>query len=179
MALRVEDIGRADGLKVSGRGEFHLAILIEEMRREGAGVCVSRPEVITRTDENGNLLEPMEQLIVDVPQVYQGVVIEKLARRKGEMVTMDSHGTGGLSRLEFEIPTRGLIGYRNDFLTDTRGLGIMSSRFIGYGPWRGEVSRTRGSLVSMETGDAHVLPTRRLQERPTLFVGRWNASTRA
>ena len=171
VALRVEDVGRGDGLKVSGRGEFHLAILIEEMTREGLEICVSRPEVITRNDANGNLLEPMEQLIVDVPQDYHGVVIEKLARRKGEMVSMDSHGAGGLTRLEFEIPTRGLIGYRNDFLTDTRGLGIMASRFIGYGPWRGEVvSRTRGSLVSMETGPATSYQLESLQERTTLFV---------
>jgi GTP-binding protein len=170
VALRVEDVGRGDGLKVSGRGEFHLAILIEEMTREGLELCVSRPEVITRTDEKGNVLEPMEQLIVDVPQDCHGVVIEKLARRKGEMVSMENHGTG-LTRLEFEIPTRGLIGYRNDFLTDTRGLGIMSSRFIGYGPWRGEVvSRTRGSLVSMETGLATSYQLENLQERTTLFV---------
>ncbi len=170
VALRVEDVGRGDGLKVSGRGEFHLAILIEEMAREGLELCVSRPEVITHTDAQGRLLEPIEQLIVNVPGDFQGVVIEKLARRKGELRAMENHGTG-LTRLEFEIPTRGLIGYRSEFLTDTRGLGIMSSRFIGYGAWRGEVAaRSRGSLVSMETGPATSYQLENLQERATMFV---------
>ena len=122
----------------------------------------------------------MEQLIIDVPEEYQGVVIEKLARRKGELTAMHNAGTG-VVRLEFEIPTRGLIGYRSEFLTDTRGLGIMSSRFIGYGPWRGEVAhRDRGSLVSMETGAGHRLPAgepagsaARCSSRP------WTASTPA
>ncbi len=140
------------------------------MAREGLELCVSRPEVITHTDEKGHLLEPIEQLIIDVPQDYQGIVIEKLARRKGELRAMENHGTG-LMRLEFEIPTRGLIGYRSDFLTDTRGLGIMASRFIGYGPWRGDVvTRSRGSLVSMETGPATSYQLESLQERATLFV---------
>jgi len=170
VALRVEDVGRSDGLKVSGRGEFHLAILVEEMAREGLELCVSRPEVILRKDEGGGMLEPMEQLIIDVPAECQGVVIEKLARRKGELLAMENHGTG-LVRLQFEIPTRGLIGYRTDFLTDTRGLGIMSSRFIGYGPWKGEVvSRGRGSLVSMETGSATGYQLESLQKRATMFV---------
>jgi GTP-binding protein len=170
VALRVEDVGRGDGLKVSGRGEFHLAILIEEMAREGLELCVSRPEVITRQDASGALLEPMEQLIINVPPDYQGVVIEKLARRKGELLAMENQ-RAGLTRLEFEIPTRGLIGYRSDFLTDTRGLGIMSSRFIGYGPWRGEVgTRSRGSLVSMETGPATSYQLENLQQRATMFV---------
>jgi GTP-binding protein len=171
VALRVEDIGRGDGVKVSGRGELHLAILIEEMRREGMELCVSRPEVIThRSEEDGSLQEPMEQLIVDVPEDFQGVVIEKLARRKAELRNMMNHGTG-IVRLEFEIPTRGLIGYRNEFLTDTRGLGIMASRFIGYGPWRGEVvSRNRGSMISMEQGEATGYQLENLQIRGTLFV---------
>ncbi len=170
VALRMEDIGRSDGVKVSGRGELHLAILIEEMRREGLELCVSRPEVITKQDKHGHRLEPMEQLIIDVPEEYQGVVIEKLARRKGDMVSMENPGTGIL-RLEFEIPTRGLIGYRSDFLTDTRGLGIMSSRFTGYSAWRGEVdSRTRGSMVALETGAATSYQLENLQQRCTLFV---------
>ncbi len=170
VALRVEDLGRPDGVKVSGRGELHLAILIEEMRREGMELCVSRPEVITRQDENGVLLEPMEELIVDVPEVFQGVVIEKLARRKGELTAMHNHGTG-MMRLEFAIPTRGLIGYRSDFLTDTRGLGIMSPRYAGYGPWAGEVAdRDRGSLVSMDTGVATGYTLENLQARGTLFI---------
>jgi len=170
VALRVEDLGRPDGVKVSGRGELHLAILIEEMRREGAELCVSRPEVITKTDAAGHLLEPIEQLIVDVPQGCRGVVMEKLARRKGELTGMPHTGTSIL-RLQYEIPTRGLIGYRSEFLTDTRGLGMMTSRFIGYGRWRGEVvHRTRGSLVSMESGDATGYQLENLSQRGTLFV---------
>jgi GTP-binding protein len=170
VALRVEDLGRADGVKVSGRGELHLAILIEEMRREGLELCVSRPEVITRRDDDGDLLEPIEQLVIDVPERFQGVVIEKLASRKGRVVKMDNAGAG-LLRMELEIPTRGLIGYRNEFLTDTRGLGVMASRFVGYGAWRGEVaSRSRGSLVSMETGAATSYQLESLQERAALFV---------
>lgn len=170
VALRVEDLGRPDGIKVSGRGELHLAILIEEMRREGMEFCVSRPEVITDRDFEGNLLEPIEQLIIDVPEEHQGVVIEKVSKRKGEFTSVQNLGTG-LLRLEFNIPTRGLIGYRNEFLTDTRGLGIMSSRFIGYDLWRGEVTgRSRGSLVSMDTGEATSYQLENLQERGTLFV---------
>jgi GTP-binding protein len=170
VALRVEDIGRGDGVKVSGRGELHLGILIEEMRREGMELCVSRPEVITHRDANGALLEPMERLVVDVPDEYQGAVIEKLARRKGEMTGMHNTGTG-ITRLEFDIPTRGLIGYRGEFLTDTRGLGIMASRFTGYGPWRGEINpRARGSMIAMETGEATSYSLENLQTRGTLFV---------
>lgn len=170
VALRVEDIGRPDGIKVSGRGELHLAILIEEMRREGMEFCVSRPEVITDRDEEGNLLEPIEQLIIDVPEEHQGVVIEKVSKRKGEFTSVQNLGTG-LLRLEFNIPTRGLIGYRSEFLTDTRGLGIMSSRFIGYDLWRGDVTgRSRGSLVSMDTGEATSYQLENLQERGVLFI---------
>lgn len=170
VALRVEDIGRPDGVKVSGRGELHLAILIEEMRREGYELCVSRPEVITHEDKDGRTLEPMEQLIIDVPEEYQGVVIEKLARRKAELTNMENEGRGIL-RMEFSIPTRGLIGYRNDFLTDTRGLGIMASRFFGYGLWRGEIdSRARGSLVSMDTGPATAYQLSSLQDRAQMFI---------
>lgn len=170
VALRVEDIGRADGVKVSGRGELHLAILIEEMRREGLELCVSRPEVITHVGNDGAVLEPMEQLIIDVPEDYQGIIMEKIARRKGDIVHMENTGTG-LVRLEFAIPTRGLIGYRTEFLSDTRGLGIMASRFNGYGQWKGEISsRFRGSLVSMETGAVTAYQMEKLQERATLFV---------
>jgi GTP-binding protein len=170
VAMRMEDIGRADGVKVSGRGELHLAILIEEMRREGFELCVSRPEVILRRDEKGRVLEPIERLIADVPEIYQGVVIEKLAKRKGEMKHMENNAAG-MVRLEFDIPTRGLIGYRGDFLTDTRGLGIMASRFTGYEEWRGDVgSRNRGSLISMETGPATSYQLENLQQRATLFI---------
>lgn len=170
VALRMEDVGRSDGVKVSGRGELHLAILIEEMRREGLEFCVSRPEVITHRDADGNLQEPMEQVIIDVPEEHQGIIIEKLARRKGELRSVENAGTN-VVRLEFDIPTRGLIGYRSEFLTDTRGLGIMASRFTGYGPWRGDiVARTRGSLVSMETGPATAYAIEGFQERAVIFV---------
>ena len=170
VALRVEDLGRPDGVKVSGRGELHLGILIEEMRREGMELCVSRPEVITQRDGKGRLLEPMEDLTIDVPDEFQGIVIEKLAQRKAEITGMHNAGTG-IVRLEMSIPTRGLIGYRSDFLTDTRGLGIMSSRFVGYAPWRGEVShRERGSLVSMDSGPATGYSLENLQARGTLFI---------
>ncbi len=170
VALRVEDLGRPDGIKVSGRGELHLAILIEEMRREGIELCVSRPEVITLRGEDGSLLEPMEQLVIDVPEVHQGAVIQELSLRKGELVAMEPTGTG-LVRLEFRIATRGLIGYRGGFLTDTRGLGVMSSRFTGYGPWRGELpGRERGSLVSQAAGEAASYSLENLQQRALLFV---------
>ncbi len=170
VALRVEDLGRADGVKVSGRGELHLAILMEEMRREGLEFCVSKPEVITHSDDQGNLQEPMELLVIDVPTEHQGIVMEKVSRRKGEMAHMEHSGTG-VTRLEYKIPTRGLIGYRNEFLTDTRGLGIMSSRFVGYGPWAGDIiPRTRGSMVSTDAGDATGYALDNLQSRGTLFV---------
>lgn len=169
-ALRMEDIGRPDGLKVSGRGELHLGILIEEMRREGSEICVSRPEVIVQYDSRGKKLEPMEEVIIDVPEEYQGIVIQKLAQRKGELLNMENGWTGVL-RLNFRIPTRGLIGYRGEFLTDTRGLGILASRFVGYGEWVGDItSRSRGSLVSMETGVTTSYALDNLQERGTLFV---------
>ncbi len=169
-ALRMEDIGRPDGIKVSGRGELHLGILIEEIRREGSELCVSRPEVITQKDANGKVLEPMEEVIIDVPEEYQGIVIQKLAQRHGELKNMENTGTGVL-RLEFTIPTRGLIGYRGEFLTDTRGLGILASRFVGYSEWVGEIhSRSHGSLVSMDTGQCTSHALENLQERGTLFI---------
>ncbi len=170
VALRMEDVGRSDGVKVSGRGELHLAILIEEMRREGLEFCISRPKVITHLDENGKVLEPMEQLIIDVPEEHQGIIIEKLSKRKGEMISVENAGTNTI-RLEFEIPTRGLIGYRQEFLTDTRGLGIMSSRFIGYKRWCGEiVSRSKGSVISIEAGPATAYALEGLQERAIIFI---------
>ncbi|MBX3178443.1 MAG: translational GTPase TypA [Candidatus Hydrogenedentes bacterium] len=171
VALRVEETERGDALKVSGRGELHLAILLEEMRREGMELCVSPPEVIIHRDENGKRLEPMESLTVDVPGEFQGTVIEKLAQRKGELMHMHVEPTG-MVRLEFNIPTRGLIGYRGEFLTDTRGLGIMASRFEGYGPWCGDVvTRKRGSMVSMETGQSTTYSLENLQQRGALFIG--------
>jgi GTP-binding protein len=170
VALRMEDLGRADGVKVYGRGSLHLAILIEEMRREGIELCVSRPEVITILDKNGKVNEPMEQLVIDVPDEYQGAVIEKISARKGELTGIENTGNG-LVRLQFKIPTRGLIGYREEFLTDTRGLGIMSSLFIGYDIWRGEISvRNRGALVSLDTGVVTNYAMENLQKRGRLFV---------
>ncbi|NLT91558.1 MAG: hypothetical protein GXY02_00345, partial [Actinobacteria bacterium] len=170
VALRMEDLGRPDGVKVSGRGELHLAILIEEMRREGFELCVSRPEVITHRDEHGKLLEPMEHLVVDAPEEFQGAIIRELSSRKGGLLGVEATGTG-VVRLEFSIPTRGLIGYRSSFLTETRGLGVMSSRFTGYGPWRGELpGRERGSLVSQAAGEAASYSLENLQQRATLFV---------
>jgi GTP-binding protein len=170
VALKVEDVGRADGVKVSGRGELHLAILIEEMRREGMELCVSRPEVITHETPDGQTLEPIEDLVIDVPEEYQGAVLEKVSRRKGDLTHMHNTGTG-LVRLEFSIPTRGLIGYRLEFLTDTRGLGILASRFREFGAWRGEVEhRDRGAIVSLDTGPATSYALENLQARGTLFV---------
>ncbi|MBK7143226.1 MAG: translational GTPase TypA [bacterium] len=170
VALRMEDLGRPDGVKVSGRGELHLAILIEEMRREGLEFCVSRPEIIIHFDDKGNSLEPIEQLIIDVPEEYQGIVIEKLSKVKGELTSVDNAGTNTV-RIEFNIPTRGLIGYRSEFLTDTRGMGVMASRFVGYGAWRGDImSRSRGSVVSLDTGIATAYALEGLQERTVIFV---------
>ena len=169
-ALRMEDLGRPDGIKVSGRGELHLGILIEEIRREGSEICVSRPEVIVQHDENGKTLEPMEELIIDVPEEYQGVVIQKLAQRKGELKNMENSGTGVL-RLEFKIPTRGLIGYRDEFLTDTKGTGIMNSYLEGYEEWRGDFpTRYSGSIVADRAGNAVAYALFNLEPRGTLFV---------
>ena len=169
VSLRMEDLGRPDGVKVSGRGELQLGILIEEMRREGMEFCVSKPEVITET-RDGVLLEPYEQLIIDVPDEHQGIVFEKLAKRKGKVKNIENQARG-LLRIEFEIPTRGLIGYRGEFLTDTRGLGIMSNCYMGYGPWAGDLTaRSRGSLVSLDTGEATAYQLENLQERGTLFI---------
>ena len=169
VSLRMEDLGRPDGVKVSGRGELQLGILIEEMRREGMEFCVSKPEVITET-RDGVLMEPYEQLIIDVPDEHQGIVFEKLAKRKGKVKNIENQARG-LLRIEFEIPTRGLIGYRGEFLTDTRGLGIMSNCYMGYGPWAGDLTASsRGSLVSLDTGEATAYQLENLQERGTLFI---------
>jgi GTP-binding protein len=170
VALRVEDTASADTFTVSGRGELHLGILMETMRREGFEFAVSRPRVITRADEQGNLLEPYEEVIVDVPENFVGTVIEGLGKRKGEMVEMRA-GAGGLSRLVFRIPARGLFGYRNDFLTDTRGEGVMHHRFLEWGPWSGTIKRReRGVMVSMIDGTSVAYSLFNLQERGVLFI---------
>ncbi|HRZ82966.1 MAG TPA: translational GTPase TypA, partial [Candidatus Hydrogenedentes bacterium] len=139
-------------------------------RREGMEFCVSAPEIITHTDAKGRLHEPVEELIIDVPTEHQGVVIEKVSQRRGELTAMHT-GETGMTRLEFRIPTRGLIGYRSEFLTDTRGLGIMASRFACYAPWTGDIpGRNRGSMISLDTGDATGYSLENLQQRGTLFV---------
>jgi GTP-binding protein len=170
VALRVEDTEAPDAWTVSGRGELHLGILMETMRREGYEFQVSRPRVITRVGVNGERLEPYEELMIDVPEDYLGAVIEKLGPRRGEMLEMRQPGQG-LVRLRYRIPARGLFGYRSEFLTDTRGTGIIHHRFLEYGPWAGPlVGRTRGSLVSMENGAIVAFALANLQERATLFV---------
>jgi GTP-binding protein len=170
VALRVEDTDSPDTLTVSGRGELHLGILMETMRREGYEFAVSRPRVITRQDEEDRTLEPYEEVIVDVPQDFVGVVIEGLGKRKGELLEMRG-GQGGLSRLVFKVPARGLFGYRGDFLTDTRGEGIMHHRFLEWGPWAGQIRRRdRGVLVSMADTTAVAYALFNLQDRGTLFL---------
>jgi len=170
VALRIESADTINGMKVSGRGELHLAILIEEMRREGMELCVSPPEIITHNDKNGRLLEPFEELTIDVPLEFQGAVIERVSQRKGRLIRMENTGTG-VVRLEFKIATRGLIGYRSEFLTNTSGRGIMTSRFSGYGLWCGDVvTRNRGSMISMDNGDATSYSLDNLQQRGTMFL---------
>jgi GTP-binding protein len=170
VALRVEDTDSTDTWTVSGRGELHLTILMETIRREGYEFQVSRPRVITREGSRGERLEPYEELSIDVPEEFLGTVIEKLGPRRGEMLEMKNPGQG-LVRLMYRIPARGLFGYRSEFLTDTRGTGIMHHRFLDYGPWAGPLAgRTRGSLVSMEHGTIVAFALANLQERSTLFV---------
>ncbi|MCC6484274.1 MAG: translational GTPase TypA [Armatimonadetes bacterium] len=169
VSLRVEPTGSPDALNVSGRGELQLAILLETMRREGYEVTVSKPRAITRTVD-GVLCEPIEELTLDVSDDAIGTIIEEVSRRRGEMVSM-AKDEGGNNRLIFEVPTRGLIGFRTDFLTWTRGLGLMSRLFKEYGPYRGDiVTRTRGSLVSKETGRTTAYAIAPLQERATFFI---------
>ncbi len=171
VSLRVEETENADSIKVSGRGELHLSVLIENMRREGYEFAVSKAEVLFRKDEAGKTLEPMETAYVDVPDEFSGVVIEKLSQRKGELLTMGSI-SGGYTRLEFKIPSRGLIGYRGDFLTDTKGNGIINTIFSGYEPYRGEIAyRKLGSLIAYETGESVAYGLFSAQDRGTLFIG--------
>lgn len=171
VSLRVEETDSPDSFKVSGRGELHLSVLIENMRREGFEFAVSKAEVLYKTDENGKRLEPMELTYIDVPEEYSGIVIEKLSQRKGELRSM-GNGTGGYTRLEFSIPSRGLIGYRGDFMTDTKGNGIMNSVFDGYGPYKGDIQyRKQGSLIAFESGESITYGLFNAQERGTLFIG--------
>ena len=171
VSMRVEETDSTDTFKVSGRGELHLSILIEEMRREGYEFAVSRPEVIFKRDENGKLLEPMEDLTVEVPEAYVGAVIEKLGSRKAELKDMVAN-PGAATHLEFLVPSRGLIGYRSEFMTDTNGNGIMNQTFAGYEPYKGDIeTRERGSLVSYEQGVTSAYGLYNVQDRGTLFVG--------
>jgi GTP-binding protein len=176
VALRVEDTPDGDAYTVSGRGELHLTILMETMRREGYEFAVSRPRIIMRTGPGGERQEPYEEVLVDVPEAFVGVVIEKLGQRRGEMREMESAGAAGagragLTRLVFRVPARGLFGYRSEFLTDTRGEGVLHHRFLEYGHWAGEIrSRERGAMVSMVDGTAIAYALFNLQERGTLVV---------
>ena len=171
VSLRVEETENTDSFRVSGRGELHLSVLVENMRREGYEFAVSKAEVIYKKDESGKLLEPMETVYVDVPEEFSGVVIEKLSLRKGELQNM-GRASGGYTRLEFSIPSRGLIGYRGDFLTDTKGNGIMNTQFDGYGPYKGDIQyRKQGSLIAFEAGEAITYGLFNAQERGALFIG--------
>ena len=171
VSLRVEETDTTESFKVSGRGELHLSVLIENMRREGYEFSVSKAEVLYKEDENGKKLEPMERALIDVPEEFVGTIIEKLGQRKGELIDMRSSDTGN-TRIEFSIPARGLIGYRGDFLTDTKGTGIMNTIFDGYGPYKGDILyRKTGSLIAYETGESITYGLYNAQERGVLFIG--------
>ncbi|MGN1332124.1 MAG: translational GTPase TypA, partial [Lachnospiraceae bacterium] len=170
VSLRVEETDSTEVFKVSGRGELHLSVLIENMRREGFEFAVSKAEVLYKTDERSQRLEPMELAYIDVPEEFSGSVIQKLSNRKGELQGM-SPINGGCTRLEFSIPSRGLIGYRGEFLTDTKGNGIMNTIFDGYGPYKGDLSyRKQGSLIAFEAGEAITYGLYNAQDRGVLFI---------
>ena len=170
VSLRVEDTENTDSFKVSGRGELHLSVLIENMRREGYELLSARQKFsITRMKRK--TLEPMEAAYIDVPEEFTGTVIDKLSQRKGELQNM-STASGGYTRLQFNIPARGLIGYRGEFLTDTKGNGIMNTAFDGYAPYKGDIQyRKQGSLIAFETGESVTYGLYSAQERGTLFIG--------
>ena len=169
VSIRVQPTEEPDTFKVSGRGELQLAILIETMRREGYEIQVSRPEVLTR-EENGVLQEPLEHVIIDCPETYVGVVTEGLGKRKGTMTKMSNHGTGRV-RMEFNVPARGLIGFRSQFLTDTKGMGLINTLFGGYIPWQGEIAqRPNGALVADRRGTTTTYAIANMQDRGTIFV---------
>ncbi|HWT27692.1 MAG TPA: translational GTPase TypA [Mobilitalea sp.] len=171
VSLRVEDTETTESFKVSGRGELHLSVLIENMRREGFEFSVSKAEVLYKYDESGKKLEPIEHATIDVPEEFTGIVIDKLGQRKGEMKNMHNSGNGH-TRLEFSIPARGLIGYRGEFLTDTKGNGIINTLFDGYGAYKGDIQyRKTGSLIAYETGESITYGLFNAQERGILFIG--------
>lgn len=170
VALRLEETEDKDRFKVLGRGELHLSVLIETMRREGFELNVSKPEVIIKRNENGEKLEPFETLVMDLPDAYTGAVISELNRRKGEMTAMDAHASG-MTRVEYNIPTRGIIGFRGFFISETRGEGVMSSRFSQYDLYKGDIpGRKNGALISMDGGDTTAYALWKAQERGELFV---------
>ncbi|RKL61466.1 translational GTPase TypA [Thermoanaerobacteraceae bacterium SP2] len=170
VSLRVEETDSPDSFKVSGRGELHLSVLIETMRREGYEFQVSRPMVIIK-EVNGKKMEPMESVVIDIPEEYMGVVMGKMGARRGQLTNMENMGNGAL-RLEFEIPTRGLLGYRSEFMTDTKGEGILNAVFSGYTPYKGEIpTRSRGALVAFESGESNTYGLYNAQDRGTLFIG--------
>lgn len=172
VSLHVEETETPDCFKVSGRGELHLSVLIENMRREGFEFAVSKAEVLYRTDEKGHRLEPMELAYIDVPNEFAGAVIEKLGQRRGELQNMGTLSGGAYTRLEFSIPARGLIGYRGEFMTDTKGNGILNTVFDGYGPYKGEIQyRKLGSLIAFEAGESITYGLYNAQERGILFIG--------
>ncbi|MCR5441006.1 MAG: translational GTPase TypA [Lachnospiraceae bacterium] len=172
VSLRVEETEDTDRFKVSGRGELHLSVLIETMRREGYEFAVSKAEVLYKTDENGKKTEPMEVAYIDVPNDNTGAIIEKLGARKGELRNMSSISGGTYTRLEFSIPSRGLIGYRGEFLTDTKGNGVINTEFDGYAPYKGDIAyRKLGSLIAFEAGEAVTYGLFNAQERGSLFIG--------
>lgn len=172
VSLRVEETEDTDCFKVSGRGELHLSVLIENMRREGFEFAVSKAEVLYKADEKGKKLEPMELAYIDVPNEFAGAVIEKLGQRKGELRNMGTISGGTYTRLEFSIPSRGLIGYRGEFLTDTKGNGIINTVFDGYGEYKGDIQyRKLGSLIAFEAGEAITYGLFNAQERGLLFIG--------
>ena len=171
VSLKVEETENTDCFKVSGRGELHLSVLIENMRREGYEFAVSKAEVIYKEDSKGRKTEPMEIAYIDVPEEFSGVVIEKLGQRKGELQNMTPI-TGGYTRIEFSIPSRGLIGYRGEFMTDTKGNGIINTVFDEYAPYKGDIQyRKQGSLIAFESGESITYGLFNAQERGTLFIG--------
>jgi GTP-binding protein len=170
VAMRLEETDDKDRFKILGRGELHLSILIENMRREGYELQVSKPEVIYRSAEDGSKLEPYETLVMDMPERFTGQIISELNRRKGEMTHMDAHESG-ITRIEYIIPTRGMIGFRGYFISETRGEGVSTSRFLKYGPFKGEIpGRKNGALISMDSGDTTAYSLWKIQERGALFI---------
>ena len=171
VSLRVEETDNMDSFKVSGRGELHLSVLVENMRREGYEFAVSKAEVLTKRDERNRLLEPMELVYIDVPEEFSGTVIQKLSSRKGELHGMGT-AQGGYTRLEFSIPSRGLIGFRGEFMTDTKGNGIINTIFDGYEEYKGDIQyRKQGSIIAFEDGESITYGLYNAQERGVLFIG--------